>query len=92
VEFVDSLAELETSTKKRLLEKSLIICDLGEILSNPQEQKMLVELRWSRETKILGKYPHVLKGLRERAVASGIDYVVPNSNFTQKLEELLTGG
>ena len=92
MEFVDSLAELEASMNQRQLEKSLIVCDLGEILSNPQEQKMLVELRRSRATKILGKYPHVLKGLRKRAVASGIDYVVPNSNFTQKLGELLTGG
>ncbi len=90
VEFADNLTKLDGLMCQKPLEKILIICDLSEILQNELELRNLVKLCQSKQAKILGKYPHISNALRERALTSGVDYVIPNSNFTRKLEELLS--
>ncbi len=69
----------------------LVVCDLSEILADNAETAVLLNLRKSPDIQILGKYPHVASQLREFAISAGVDYVVPNSNFIEKLRELLSG-
>jgi len=44
-----------------------------------------------RATRLLAFYPHVRNELREAAIASGADQVLPRSAFHRKLAELLAG-
>lgn len=51
-------------------------------------------LKSSRATAgipVVGFYSHVDSELRRRALAAGVDRVLPRSAFTAKLEELLAG-
>jgi CheY-like chemotaxis protein len=40
---------------------------------------------------IVGFYSHVDRDLRERALAAGIEHVLPRSAFTRRLPDLLSG-
>jgi CheY-like chemotaxis protein len=43
----------------------------------------------TRDLPIVGFYPHVDVGLRERALAAGVTHVLPRSAFTRRIAELL---
>lgn len=45
----------------------------------------------TRSIPLVGFYPHVDRDLRERALAAGVDHVVPRSAFTTGLRRWLAG-
>lgn len=69
---------------------SLVILDL----SADDAFELARSLRRAPETAALpitGFYPHVERDLRERALAAGVDSVLPRSAFTVRLAGLLRG-
>ncbi len=44
-----------------------------------------------RRTPLIGFYSHVETALRQQAIASGFDRVLPRSAFTKQLAEILSG-
>jgi len=91
VEFVNDVTQLEALIAESS-RSILIICDLAEIASGFQEMEILTRLRKAGRIQIMGRYPHVETGLRDLAKSQGIDYVVPNSGFAKRLQDLLRGG
>jgi hypothetical protein len=91
LEFVNDATELE-DLLARAPGTTLVICNLAEILSGNQEMEILIRLRSTGRIQIMGRYPHVATKLRDLAKSQGIDYIVPNSGFTKRLQQLLGRG
>ena len=92
VEF-DSARSVESAIEKaRANRPDLIIADLHSERCDPfalaRNLKDDVDLR---DVPLLGFFSHVQTELRDRALASGFDRVLPRSAFTQLLPELLAG-
>lgn len=70
---------------------ALVILDLrapGDPLALARALKADPE---TRSVPVVGFYPHVEGALRERALAAGVDQVLPRSAFTARLPALLAG-
>jgi DNA-binding NarL/FixJ family response regulator len=81
----DLKALLDESRRKG--SKILVICNL---VMNEDELDELVRTAKNFQAKILGFYPHVNKEAEKRALALGVDIVVPRSSFSSKLRILIS--
>lgn len=69
----------------------LVILDLGAPGDPIGLARALKTDPATRSIPLVGFYPHVDRDLRERAMAAGIDRVMPRSAFTTGLPRLLDG-
>ena len=83
--------EQEMTGAAKTLGPGLVVLDLSSIEYDPFScARTLKAIRPS--LSILGFFPHVRAELKTRAKESGVDYVVPNSNFLKNLKNLLSDG
>lgn len=89
IAYANSNNELEALLEgsKRDGTKVLVICNL---LMNASDLQYLVGTAKNFQNKILGFYPHVDKETESRAIAAGVDFVVPRSAFKTKLRILIS--
>jgi CheY-like chemotaxis protein len=92
VEFDSARSVASAIEKTRANRPDMIIADLHSERCDPfalaRDLKADPELR---DVPLVGFFSHVQTELRDRALASGFDRVMPRSAFTQLLPELLRG-
>ena len=72
---------------------SLILVDLAkDSLAPIQTIQRLKKDERLRHIPVLGFYPHVQTGLKDRALNAGCDKVIPRSTFSQNLAKILMEG
>jgi hypothetical protein len=91
LEQADDLDHLQNQLSSQNLHKTLIICELPTLLEADNGIEEIARVARDKNASILGKFPHVSTEAGSRARAAGIEYVVPNSRFTQKLNSILSG-
>ena len=72
--------------KNALSHDALVICDLA---STGKELDILIADIRQAEASMLGFYPHVRAEIRSRALAKGVDYVVPRSGLEAMIRKLI---
>jgi hypothetical protein len=79
-----NLTELSSVLQEK--SKALIVCDLTIVKEDLPE---LEKIARTRDSEVLGYYPHIDKGAERAGRSCGIKYVVPRSAMESRIRQLM---